>query len=187
MTESQDLMHRIVETLKEPVHLDRSLNDRVMSAIENLPSPEEAPVRSSVFSWLLRPRTVQLSPMTGLAWALGVAALAVFGARVTMSGGAAPVPTSESGVGHVIQFVLVAPTATSVSLVGDFNDWDRSATPLVRSNGDGLWSVTVPLETGRYRYSFLLDGTTWLQDPNGVPAIEDEFGRPNSVVTVGGV
>jgi cyclomaltodextrinase / maltogenic alpha-amylase / neopullulanase len=83
--------------------------------------------------------------------------------------------------------VLVAPTATSVSLVGDFNDWDRSATPLVRSNGDGLWSVTVPLETGRYRYSFLLDGTTWLQDPNGVPAIEDEFGRPNSVVTVGGV
>ena len=86
----------------------------------------------------------------------------------------------------VIQFVLVAPEAASVALVGDFNDWNVSATPLVQGQGDGVWSVTVPLTPGRYQYSFLVDGSTWIQDPRAARAVEDEFGRPNSVVTIGG-
>jgi 1,4-alpha-glucan branching enzyme len=85
-----------------------------------------------------------------------------------------------------VQFVLVAPEAASVSLVGDFNDWDVSATPLMRGGGDGVWAVTIPLNPGRYRYSFLVDGTTWQRDPQAARTVEDEFGRPNSVLTIGG-
>jgi 1,4-alpha-glucan branching enzyme len=85
-----------------------------------------------------------------------------------------------------VQFVLVAPGAASVTVVGDFNDWNASATPLMQEAGDGVWWATVPLTPGRYRYSFLVDGTTWRRDPTAAPAVEDEFGRTNSVITIGG-
>ena len=84
-----------------------------------------------------------------------------------------------------MQFVLVAPSAHSVALVGDFNDWNVSATQLSRQSGDGVWWVTVPLQPGRYRYAFVVDGTLWRPDSNA-PSADDEFGRRNSVVTVGG-
>jgi 1,4-alpha-glucan branching enzyme len=95
------------------------------------------------------------------------------------------VAAAPSGSGGVTQFVLVAPGAHSVALVGDFNDWDLSATKLVRQGGDGVWYVTLPLRPGRYRYAFVVDGTVWRNDPNAV-GMEDDFGRPNSVVTIGG-
>jgi hypothetical protein len=81
-----------------------------------------------------------------------------------------------------VQFVFVAGDADRVALVGDFNDWDRDATPMTRSRG-GVWSVTIPLETGRFAYAFLVDGAEWRADPSGVPAHGD-FGRPSSVVFV---
>ena len=43
----------------------------------------------------------------------------------------------------------------------------------------------MPLRPGRYRYAFVVNGTSWRPDPNA-PAAEDEFGRANSVVTIGG-
>lgn len=186
MSERDDLLERVAETLKEPVHIDPSLDARVMSEIDDLPLPgaTESTTRT-VFAWWRRPRTIRLSPLGGLAMAAGLAAV-VFGAsRMWMPRETLPSATSDQSI---IQFVLVAPGAATVSLVGDFNDWNLSATPLVRGAGDGagVWSVTVPLESGRYRYSFLVDGTTWLQDPNAVPTLEDEFGRPASVLTVGG-
>lgn len=36
-----------------------------------------------------------------------------------------------------------APGARDLSLIGDFNGWDRSATPLCRGR-EGIWSVTLP-------------------------------------------
>jgi len=51
---------------------------------------------------------------------------------------------------------------------------------------EGLWVVTVPLPPGRYRYAFLVDGTTWVPDPDAPRTIDDDFGRPNSVLTIGG-
>ena len=79
----------------------------------------------------------------------------------------------------------MAPNAQAVSVVGDFNDWSLSATPLTRADSAGVWWVTVPLGPGRYRYAFVVDGTVWRPDPEA-PAAEDDFGRPNSVLTIGG-
>lgn len=81
------------------------------------------------------------------------------------------------------QFVLHAAGARTVSLVGDFNDWDPYATPLTYA-GDGVWSVVVTLNPGLVRYSFLVDGTEWRADPRGVPARND-LGRPTSVAFIG--
>ena len=47
-----------------------------------------------------------------------------------------------------MQFVLDAPRASRVSLVGDFNAWDAADTPLMRDPASGIWTVTVALVPG---------------------------------------
>ncbi|HEY7681453.1 MAG TPA: isoamylase early set domain-containing protein [Gemmatimonadales bacterium] len=79
-----------------------------------------------------------------------------------------------------VRFSLNA-SASRVTLVGDFNDWNRAADPLRRH--DGEWSVTLRLPPGRYRYAFLVDGRRWMADQRS-PATEDEFDTPTSVITV---
>ncbi len=195
MSEHDDIIERAVRALKEPVRIDPSFDLRVMSAIEQLPLPLPLPGEVSLvrswFEWLRRPRTITLSPLGGLAGAAAVVAVVLLSGRMLAPGGEpAPVP-SAAGIGTgrtTIQFVLVAPAATSVSVVGDFNDWNVTATPLARGQGegDGLWSITIPLEPGHYRYSFLIDGDTWVKDPQAASAVEDEFGRANSILTIGG-
>lgn len=188
MTEDDALLARVVAALKEPVHMDPDLDRRVM---EEIGAARETDLTSiaprSRLAWLRRSRTIRLSPLGGLAAAAALATLLLAGVRVLRpdSPPTLPVAVQASATREVTQFVLVAPEAASVSVVGDFNDWSFSATPLARQAGDGVWWVTVPLRPGRYRYAFLVDGISWRQDPNA-PSDQDEFGRPNSVVTIGG-
>jgi 1,4-alpha-glucan branching enzyme len=88
----------------------------------------------------------------------------------------------------MMTFVFVTNSATSVSLVGDFNQWDAEATPMTRLGNSNAWSVTVPLSKGRHTYQFRAvdaEGEKWFADPNA-PAVPDGgFGRVNSVVLVG--
>ena len=197
MIDDDAALEKAVAKLREPVRIDPDLDRRVMEAIERLPATaaHDAADRS-VVSWLRRRRTIRLSPLAGLAAAAALAAVVFAGVRflgperaavvrTAANDTAAPISGGAGASGAVTQFVLVAPEAASVAVVGDFNDWSFSATPLERQAGDGVWWVTVPLRPGRYRYAFVVDGTTWRIDPT-VPATEDEFGRPNSVVTIGG-
>lgn len=181
---------RLIETLKEPVRLDPALDSRVMAAIEQLPAQRTASSVSST-TWLRR-RTIRLSPIGAAGLAAGIAAVVLIGSSIAGPGsapeppqsGTRPQPGSLTGQTQMTQFVLVEPSAMSVAVVGDFNDWNAAATPLMREAGDGVWWVTLPLSPGRYRYAFVVDGTEWRGDPNA-PA-EDEFGRPSSVVNIGG-
>ena len=55
------------------------------------------------------------------------------------------------------RFLVWAPNARRVSLVGDFNDWDRNALPMEKLEG-GVWAVFVPgLQNGQC-YKFCVDG-----------------------------
>jgi hypothetical protein len=84
-----------------------------------------------------------------------------------------------------VQFLLDArdiPAAANVSVVGDFNEWSVSATPLVLDNG--VWSTTLPLPPGRHVYAFVVNGERWLADPRAPQATDADFGRPGSVIIV---
>jgi 1,4-alpha-glucan branching enzyme len=96
-----------------------------------------------------------------------------------------PLPPRDS-MRDGVKFVLVAPQAARVSLVGDFNRWDPAATPMERTPTGGTWSVVVPLSAGRHEYAFVVDGKQWLPDPSAPIAPVDGLGAPNSVVLVGG-
>jgi hypothetical protein len=82
-----------------------------------------------------------------------------------------------------VRFVLVAPEAREVSLAGTFNQWDAHATPLVRTGPTGVWTATLTLPAGQHQYAFVVDGARWVPDP-GAPAVDDGFGRRNSVLTL---
>jgi 1,4-alpha-glucan branching enzyme len=85
------------------------------------------------------------------------------------------------GATRPVHFAVRAPNSNRVALVGDFNDWNRNAVLLRRS--DGEWSVTLRLRPGRYRYSYLADGARWIGNLPG-PAAGDDFDTPTAVVTV---
>jgi 1,4-alpha-glucan branching enzyme len=75
--------------------------------------------------------------------------------------------------------------AHSVSLVGDFNDWNQMTHPMRRLK-DGTFSITLDLEPGReYQYRFLIDGHTWENDLYADKYVASPFGdSDNSVVIV---
>ena len=83
-----------------------------------------------------------------------------------------------------IVFELDAPTARSVQVLGDFNQWSRRTTSMQRG-ADGRWRMTTLLPPGRYVYAFLVDGRTFRRDPQR-DAIEDrDFGVTGSELVVG--
>jgi 1,4-alpha-glucan branching enzyme len=83
-----------------------------------------------------------------------------------------------------VAFVVRRPGARAVALVGDFNRWDVTATPM-RRLPDGTWTAEVPLTPGRHGYSFVVDGATWVLDPRAPVARDADFGRDHSVIVVG--
>jgi Glycogen recognition site of AMP-activated protein kinase len=123
------------------------------------------------------PRRIVLAPGSAIA---AVAAVVALTSLVWWSAGRLRPALSASAT--PTQFVLRASGAHSVSVVGDFNNWDPQATPLAET-GDGVWSVIVPLQPGTIRFSFLIDGREWRADPNSPPAPLD-FGRPTSLAFV---
>lgn len=79
-------------------------------------------------------------------------------------------------------FRLTAPDAKRVSVVGTFNGWDPQTHPLRGPDRNGVWSLSLPLPSGRYRYLFVVDGVRWVTDPTAVASEEDGFGGHNSVL-----
>lgn len=131
-----------------------------------------------------RPARLALAPQATLLAAAVLVALASalwFGAERWSRPEAAP-GLAEYEEFTVTQFVLHADDARSVTVVGDFNDWDPDATPLVQTEA-GIWMVDLRLRPGTVRYSFLVDGKEWRADPRGVPAPSD-FGRPTSIAFI---
>lgn len=56
-----------------------------------------------------------------------------------------------------VEFRHKAPKARSVELVGDFNAWKPGLLKMAR-DGDGVWTVSIPVREGRHKYLFLVDG-----------------------------
>jgi hypothetical protein len=150
---SDPVLRDLIGALRQPVNLGDRAVDRAMAELRN---------NARRSRWLPHP-----------GWAAALAAsvaLALFGTRQLQH---------HSGDG--ITFALSAPAAGRVALIGDFNDWNPDANPLQRRSSQ--WSVTLKLKPGRYRYSFVVDGSSWQADPH-TPVAEDDFGTPTSVITV---
>jgi hypothetical protein len=82
-------------------------------------------------------------------------------------------------------FVLpgeAAQRARTVTIVGDFNNWNRDANPL-KKLGNGDFAVTVELDAGKeYRFRYLIDGQRWENDWHADRYVKSPYGAEDSVV-----
>ena len=83
---------------------------------------------------------------------------------------------------RAINFICNAPQARSVTLVGDFNQWNPTAHAM-KQRPDGAWLVTVELKHGHHRYAFLVDGNLTL-DPHAQGITRNDKGERVSLVPV---
>lgn len=82
-----------------------------------------------------------------------------------------------------ITFQLDAPFAGEVHVAGEFNDWSPTANPMAKGD-DGIWRITLELAPGRYEYKFVVDGASWMEDPENPDKAPDPYEGYNSVITV---
>ena len=165
----------LVQELQAPVRLDESFDRRVMVRVRRLYA-ERRP--RGVAGWLATAVSFTRRPAYAAALAAGVVAIATVGmlrSRSETVVGSGPIP---------VQFVLVAPEARSVAVVGDFNNWGLGDTALVAENHNGVWSVSAPVPAGVHRYAFLVNGKQWVADPTAPRAASDDFGQPSSALVV---
>ena len=81
-----------------------------------------------------------------------------------------------------VPFVCHAHEARTVSIVGDFNDWDPTTHPLKRQH-DGAWRIELPLCHGHHHYLFVIDGTPAL-DPSAQGVARNEQNEKVSLIAV---
>ena len=165
----------IVQELQAPVRLDESFDRRVMVRVRRQFAERR---RRGVAGWFAAAASITRRPAYAAALAASVVAVVTVGMlrlRPQTVAGGGPIP---------VQFVLVAPEARSVAVVGDFNNWGLGDTALVAENHNGVWSVSAPVPAGVHRYAFLVNGEQWVADPTAPRAAGDDFGQPSSALVV---
>jgi len=175
------LAARVAAAYRRAALLDPGARRRLDSALKRMPRPRR---RRRAFRWFGEPWS--LSPAIGLTALAALLLLVVaIGRLVPVSHGPArSVPPPAGEAMPPVEFVLVAPRASNVALVGDFNGWDPLATPMARRGAGGTWTARVTLTPGRHVYSYIVDGAEWISDPLAPLAPANEFGVRNSVVIV---
>lgn len=170
-------LRELLETVREEPRVSPRLYEAVMAEIAATPTSGW----KRALDWLLRPRTIRLSPAVGGLVVAGIAAAVLLVSQV----GSTPDGDVASDDQRVVtRFVFIAPEASSVQVTGDFVDWRPEGIALEEERATGIWTVDVPLEPGVYQYAFVVDGVEWRPDPRAVSSVDDGFGRENSVVIV---
>lgn len=171
-------LEMIVEELQRPVVLDESFERRVMVRVRRVYA-EKRHLRSR--KWAAITASITHHPAWTVAMAAGIVAILTASIANIRARTASPVATVAI---EPTRFVLVAPAAQSVSVVGDFNNWGLGDSALVATNNQGVWSVTARVPAGVHRYAFVVNGKQWMADPNALGSSGDDFGMPSSALVV---
>jgi hypothetical protein len=191
------IIGRAIDELRRLPPVDPVAIRRIVSAAaEARVSPADEPVvvgRSTG-------RSIRIWSAIGLAAAAAVAGFFVRGAVTKPSSerlAVAPVPATSieslrpvaaiAGEASPIlqQFIFENAQARRVSVVGDFNKWDRSTSPMTRSSDNATWSVIIPIVPGRHVYGYMVDDSLFTLDPRAPKVKDVDLGTEGSVVMVG--
>jgi hypothetical protein len=189
-TAENPAIERVIAELRTPVPVRAEWRAGLARGLATLPPPSAAGPRF-VRRWTFRPLTAIAAAVVCAVVGATIATVLLGSGRRSSSAevlanltSTMPLP-GEHGGQSTVRFVLVAPYASRVSLVGDFNKWNPSAMPMRRSADGRAWLLDVPLPPGRHVYSFVVDGDL-APDPAAPRAGDDDFGVPSSVVLVAG-
>ena len=80
----------------------------------------------------------------------------------------------------VVEFLFFRPSATSVAVAGNFNDWRENELSM-KPVGDGWWTAKARLDAGEYRFKYVADGE-WYTDYAAYGIEKSPFGWDSVVV-----
>lgn len=154
-----------------PEGLEARLNESVLSKIKEEDLGRFRAKKYKPFSPMYR-------------FVLAAAALVIMMIPILGERDAGFVPQEEPGTQLArVRLELEAPHAETVVVVGDWNNWDVAANRLAKSDNGGSWTIEMELERGKdYRYQFVIDGETWIPDPQAYMQVDDGFGGKNSLL-----
>jgi hypothetical protein len=139
--------------------------DRVMARVSQLTPAAPRP--------RLRSRILHGLPMAAaLAMALGLSGAGLF--RLVHER-APEAPTFP------VELELPAAEAHTVSVAGDFNEWQNAR---MNKGTDGVWRIRLSLPPGRYQYAFVVDNNKWMADPHASTLVDSGYSGANSVLDV---
>ena len=191
-SEAEDaaFLERVARSLRAPERAHPSFERRVMEKVR-AEGPTLYPPTLTHKSWWRTTRAFNVTPLTAVALAasalivVAVSGIAI-GSRVSanrvVQHVSAAAPAGDTV--QLVRFVFVDSKASSVQVVGDFNEWAKGSTELKPSGAPGVWAVSVALTPGRHEYAFIVDGNRWVVDPLAVKS-SDDFGTESSVIRVG--
>lgn len=187
---------------------DPELRDRLIASYRNTPAPADGAMARCIHAVLDRARDDRKRAVVAPAspafarrhWFIAASAVAA-AMLVTVTVRSRPpigepaTPANAEPVSPVastteiaggVQFDIRLPRdfAANVSLVGDFNGWNATATPMVKDPTGG-WSAKVTLLPGRHVYAYLVNGEQWVVDPLAPQIPDAGYGPANAVVVEG--
>ncbi len=96
--------------------------------------------------------------------------------------GAHPYKESDGSEGFI--FRVWAPNALSVSVIGDFNDWNALSNQMTKNGGTGIWEVKIPNAHQWDRYKYRVVGADSRIYDKGDPYARHFETRPNNASIV---
>ena len=137
--------------------------------VSNLP----ASVASGFWSWKV------MHPIVAVVSLILALAIGFVGRDVIV--GRQPVDVQRA---QTIRIIFYSPEASSVALIGDFNDWGQRDVTFAQSSYRGIWEFSMTLKPGVYHYNMLVDGEKWVANPKSASLVPDGFGGYDSVLVV---
>lgn len=90
-----------------------------------------------------------------------------------------------------VTFRLKSPSARTVQVAGDFNNWalgdaesGEVLVGLMERKDKGVWELTIALQPGRYRYKYLVGERNWILDPENPRIVDDGRGGKANLLIV---
>ena len=192
--ERDELIERVVRPLKSLPPKNPLATARILATVHARRA--QAPGRMTlVLEWMRQPNFSFASAGMLAAAALAIGFVtrgavtprddAAQMASTTSSTTAPIVPAANTDAVRAVAVPITfdAANAKTVSIVGDFNDWDSTAAPLTRFGSNGPWTATVKVMPGRHLYAFMVDGKL-VVDPRAPHSRDRDYGSDASVMMV---
>lgn len=172
-------------------------SDHVMSLIEEETASQTQPDLLTRLREMLQPifqpQQIQLRPVYAMAMLVAVILLVgipYYGfeqkdemvTEATMSESTSVQSVSDNGEEVWTRFVYIDKEAESVSVAGDFSNWEPIELTKKQLNGEQVWTGLIPMDRGEHRYMFVKNGEQWVTDPLATVQQDDGFGNKNAVI-----
>ncbi len=78
------------------------------------------------------------------------------------------------------RFVIYQPDVNQIDITGSFTGW--KTLPMKKMGATGYWEITLNLQAGEHRYSYILESGLQIPDPSVLTRERDDFGGENSIL-----